>query len=191
MSDVVVVWSVQTLRIQLNLSNYTMKKSHQLGKSIKILMTKYRKLIRVSVTITLAFETYKQLCYFAIGSFHHPKAYSSLMWINCTIFVKTALIDEVCNKPRQLAKGNMAGLGIGGYCEKIGKNRNLTGLVLYFYLIPQILVKYEFYFCFCWVSDGVTDFDYIQKFVVMKMMECYSLRHRLRGHNFSFTRSLF
>ena len=58
------------------------------------------------------------------------------MWINCIIFVKTALIDEVCNKSRQLAKGNMAGLGIGGYCEKIGKKRNLTGLVLHFYLIP-------------------------------------------------------
>ena len=52
------------------------------------------------------------------------------MWINCIIFVKTALIDEVCNKSRELAKGNMAGLGIGGYCEKIGKKRNLTGLVL-------------------------------------------------------------
>ena len=154
-------------------------------------MTKSQKLIRVSVTITLAFETCKQLCYFVLVLFTIQKHISSLMWINCTIFVKTTLIDEVCNKPRQLAKGNMTGLGIGGYCERIGKKRNLTGLVLYFYLIPQILVKYEFYFCFCWVSDGVTDFYCIQKFVVMKMMECYSVRHSLRGHNFSFTRSLF
>ena len=43
------------------------------------------------------------------------------MWINCIIPVKTALIGEVCNKLRGLAKGNIAGLGIGGYCEKIGK----------------------------------------------------------------------
>ena len=43
------------------------------------------------------------------------------MWINCIIPVKTALIDEVSNKSMGLAKGNMAGLGIGGHCEKIGK----------------------------------------------------------------------
>ena len=167
MSNVVVVWSVQTLRIQLNLSNYTMKKSHQLVKSIKILNDKIPEINKGAVTITLAFETCKQLCYFVLVLFTIQKHISSLMWINCTIFVKTALIDEVCNKPRQLAKGNMAGLGIGGYCERIGKKRNLTGLVLYFYLIPQILVKYEFYFCFFWDSDGVTDFDCIKKFVAL------------------------
>ena len=72
-----------------------------------------------------------------------------MMWINCIIPVKTALIDEVSNKSTGLAKGNMAGLGIGGYCEKIGKKRNWTGLVLNFYLIPKVLVKYESWFCFC------------------------------------------
>ena len=40
------------------------------------------------------------------------------MWINCIIPVKTALIDEVSNKSTGLAKRNMAGLGIGGYCVK-------------------------------------------------------------------------
>ena len=47
------------------------------------------------------------------------------MWINCIIPVKTALIDEVCNKSKELAKGNMAGLGIGGYYEKIGEKKEL------------------------------------------------------------------
>ena len=28
-------------------------------------------------------------------------------------------------KQRELAKGNMAGLGIGGYCENIGKKKEL------------------------------------------------------------------
>ena len=46
------------------------------------------------------------------------------MWINCIIPAKTALI-EVCNKSRELAKGNMAGLGIGGYYEKIGEKKEL------------------------------------------------------------------
>ena len=152
MSDVVVVWSVQTMRNQLNLSNHVMKKSYQLVKSIKILNDKSPEINK--------------------GVSHHhsciiQKHISSLMWINCIIFVKTALTDEVCNKSRQLAKGNMTGFGIAGYCEKIGKNRNLTGLILYFYVIPQILVKYEFYFCFCWASDGVTDFDCIKKFVAL------------------------
>ena len=45
------------------------------------------------------------------------------MWNNCIIPVKTALIDEVSNKSTGLAKGNMAGLGIGGYCKKIGKKK--------------------------------------------------------------------
>ena len=49
----------------------------------------------------------------------------SLIWISCIIPVKTDLIDEVCNKSRGLAKGNMAGLGIGGYGEKIGKKKEL------------------------------------------------------------------
>ena len=47
------------------------------------------------------------------------------MWINCIIPVKTALIDEVCNKLRGLAKGNVAGLGVGGHCEKSEKNKEL------------------------------------------------------------------
>ena len=47
------------------------------------------------------------------------------MWFNCIIPVKAALIDEVCNKSRGLAKGNMAGIGIGGYSEKIGKKNEL------------------------------------------------------------------
>ena len=47
------------------------------------------------------------------------------MWINCIIPVKTALIDEECNKARRLAKGNMGGLGKGGYCEKIENKKEL------------------------------------------------------------------
>ena len=47
------------------------------------------------------------------------------MWINCIIPVKTALIDEVNNKSTGLAKGNTAGLGIGRYCEKIEKKKEL------------------------------------------------------------------
>ena len=70
------------------------------------------------------------------------------MWINCIIPVKAALVDEVCNKSRRLAKENMAGLGIGGCCEKFGKKRNWTGLVLNFSLISKVLVKYESWFCF-------------------------------------------
>ena len=70
-------------------------------------------------------------------------------------------------KQRELAKGNMAGLGIGGYCENIGKKRNWTGLVLNFYLIPKVLVKYESWFCFCQASDGIKDFDCIQQFFAL------------------------
>ena len=47
------------------------------------------------------------------------------MWINCIFPVKTALIEEVHNKSRGLTKGNIAGLGIGRYCEKIGKKKEL------------------------------------------------------------------
>ena len=47
------------------------------------------------------------------------------MWINCIIPVKTALIDEVSNKSTGLAKGNMAGFGIGGYWEKIGEKKGI------------------------------------------------------------------
>ena len=53
------------------------------------------------------------------------KHISSLIWINCIIPVKIDLIDEVCNKSRGLEKGNMAGLGVGGYCEKIGEKKEL------------------------------------------------------------------
>ena len=54
------------------------------------------------------------------------------MWINCIIPAKAALI-EVCNKSRELAKGNMAGLGIGGYYEKIGEKKELDKFSIKFW----------------------------------------------------------
>ena len=89
------------------------------------------------------------------------------MWINCIIPVKTALIDEVSNKSTGLAKGNMAGLGIGGYCEKIGEKKELDRFSTKCLSDSKGTCKILVLVLFLLGQFGIKDFDCMQQFVAL------------------------